>query len=424
MTTQTPNSTKTTISARAIALRAGTLVVGLVVALATACSDSEDGLAPLVPRPVGATSADGGPAATIRDAAIGEASHEENVALAEKLFRAIPDFTTGCGGPSGSCHITGTGDDKPPTWLAPPDMYKSIKDFDSKQTGPLKFIVPDPTQSRLFTKGQHLGQALDEKSSLGLGVKKWLDAEAAALQSARLPETVPVAITTGTNVAIDISSAGMGIAGAKITFDATITGTTLSMSNMKLVAPATTGVHVLHPIFVRVPVMGAQVEDPADNFSNLDQTVGAGGTVQLGVGTVILTGLPFSATDKLAIEFTKIEPGTVVDSGTLATGCKNVAGFQAIAGVFKGMNINPNCTAACHKSGGNGSGALDLDGIAGANTDYKAACNQALLRVNLTNKAQSDILLHPSGGAGNHQGGSVNDVAGYRAMVTMWMNGE
>src|SRR5438128_2221867 len=40
------------------------------------------------------------------------------IALAEKLFRAIPDFAGGCGGANGGCHVNGTAIGMPPTFLA------------------------------------------------------------------------------------------------------------------------------------------------------------------------------------------------------------------------------------------------------------------------------------------------------------------
>ncbi len=421
-------------------LRLGAVALGLgpfLGALGGACISPSDALDL---RPGGAhPSVDGGAPSTV-DASKGETGIAPDdgdggygpldgataIALAEKLFRAIPDFGGGCGGANGSCHVNGTSVGMPPPWLAGPDTYKTIKTYDSKQSGILKFIVPDPTGSRLFTKGNHSGQPLDPTSTLGIAVKKWLDVEAAALVSATLPSSAPVSVVTATNVAVDLSAAGMGIAGAKITFDATVTGTLLSMTNLKLVAPASSGLHVLHPVFVQVPATGKPIEDPADNFSNVDQTTGPGTSAQLGDGLVILTGLKWAAGDKLRIEFTKAEVGTATsgDAGG-AGGCKNVAGFQTLAPYFMGGNgITPNCTAACHKSGGGGDGALDLNGLVLATPDYKAACNQALTRVNLADKAKSDLILHPTGQMGNHQGGTLSNVAAYTTAVTTWLSGE
>jgi hypothetical protein len=89
-----------------------------------------------------------------------------------------------------------------------------------------------------------------------------------------------------------------------------------------------------------------------------------------------------------------------------------------------GQNIAPNCTAACHKTGGGGDGALDLNGLVQNPPDYTAACNQALNVVNLQNKAQSPLILHPTGQMGNHAGGTVSDVTGFTNQVMTWLSKE
>ena len=412
-------------------LRFGGAHFGLLLAgvslMVTAAACGTDDTPDLLGGPGPARPGDAGgaqDASAVDDGGYGPLDGATAIALAEKLFRAIPDFSGGCGGANGSCHVNGSSVGMPPTFLAGPDQYKTIKAYDAKQSGVLKFIVADPTGSRLFTKSNHAGQPLDPSSTLGIAVKKWLDVEAAALEKATLPASAPVAIAADTNVSVDISSAGAGIAGAKITFDAKISGTLLMMTNMKLVAPAAAGVHVLHPLFVQVPAMGKQVEDPADNFSNVDQTTGPGTTVGLGNGLVILTGIKWAPTDKLAIEFTRAEPGAAAPDAGAAGGCKNLAGFQALAPQLTGRGQNPNCTASCHKSGGAGDGALDLNGLVLSPPDFKAACTQALTRVNLADKAKSELILHPTGGSGNHQGGVVSDPSGFTTAVMTWLNGE
>lgn len=349
--------------------------------------------------------------------------------LAEKLFRDLQsDLVKTCGG--ASCH---EGSTTAPLWLKPPDPYASVKTYDSQVSGDKKFIVPDTLTSRLFTKGNHAGPAMptpDGTGNLGDKVKKWLDIEAAALVATKLPATAPVAVVAGPNT-IDISTAGTGIAGAKITFNASV-GTFLSLTNVQLVGGTTSGVHIVHPIFVQVPAdpKATPLEDPADNGSNVDDTAGAGKSIAVGPGTFILTGFSWQATDKLQIEFAKVEAGTVTDTdGGGAVGCKNVNGFKAIAGVFMGGQVNgaaltPNCTAGCHKTGGGGDGALDLNALVLGTPDYTAACNQALTKVTLANKAQSPLILHPTGQMGNHGGGTVSDVAGYTTQINTWLAGE
>jgi hypothetical protein len=346
------------------------------------------------------------------------------LALAEKLFgEALPDLKNTCG--TAACH--GGPNTAAPLWLQTPE-YKSIKTYDTAQAGDKKFIVSDSLTSRLFTKGQHTGPAMPQPDSMGnLGdkVKHWLDVEAAALKAAALPGTDPVTVQAGANT-IDLAKAGTGIAGAKITFTAAITGSLLSLSSVKLVAPAGTGVHIVHPIFVQVPAdpKALPLLDPADQGSNVDSTVAAGKTLSVGPGTFLLTGFKWASTDKLMIEFAKAESTTVTVVDAAPVGCKNVQGFQNIAGLFTGQIMNPNCTAACHKQGGGGDGAMDLNGLVANPPDYTAACNQALNLVTLNNKAQSPLILHPTGQMGNHTGGTVDDPQTFTNMVLQWLAGE
>jgi len=353
--------------------------------------------------------------------------------LAEKLYRDLEgDLKTACGG--NACH---EGSTTAPLWMKPPDSYASIKTYDASQVGDKKIIVQDTLQSRMFTKGQHTGGAMptpDGTGNLGDKVKKWLDVEAAALKGAKLPATTPVAVVAGPNT-IDLGSVPGSVAGAQLTFTAVISGKILSLSSVKLVAPAAGGVHITHPVFVQVPAdtTAKPLEDPADNGSNVDDTAAPGKSIAVGPGTFILTGFSWQPTDKLEIEFAKIAPGTATGGGDGGTGggggCKNVAGFQAIAGIFKGGQVNgnaltPNCTAGCHKAGGGGDGALDLNDLTLGTPDYTAACAQALTKVNLANKAQSAIILHPTGQSGNHGGGTVSDVNGFTTQVMSWLSGE
>src|SRR5262249_25830626 len=155
----------------------------------------------------------------------------------------LPDLKTTCG--TDACH--GGPNTVAPLWLASPE-YASLKTYDTNQTGDKKFIVFDPFSSRLFTKGQHLGPAMpqpDGTSNLGDKVKHWLDVESAALKASALPSTDPILVQTGDNT-LDLAKVGAGLAGAHITFTASINGPLLSLSNVKLVAPASTGVHIVH----------------------------------------------------------------------------------------------------------------------------------------------------------------------------------
>jgi cytochrome c553 len=143
-----------------------------------------------------------------------------------------------------------------------------------------------------------------------------------------------------------------------------------------------------------LPQGAPEIDD--QSFSNEDQTVGAGETAPLGPGLLILTD--WSAGAQMKIEFTTLAAATVVDSGTLAGGCKALSTFTANAVPA----IQANTCLTCHNSGGSGNAAMDLSGLAATPPDDATACAQALAQVNLTTPAQSNIILAPTGGLTNH----------------------
>ena len=345
----------------------------------------------------GGTSSDGG---AITDGGSSTASGPE------KLFRALQaGLVTTCGGTNGICHVAGTfANNTTPAWLANPDPYVSAKAYPG-------VITADPYGSKLITKGPHEGPGFTgNNKALGDSVMAWLTAEANAITATALPSTDPVAVVAGANT-IDISKGGTNVTGAKITFSAAVSASYLTLTNMKIVAPAANGIHIAHPIFAAKPTTGALVPDNVDSFSNLDQTVGAGVTADLGVGTLILQG--WTATDQLVIELTTLASATVVDAGV--SGCKSVATFTANAVPA----IQNNTCLNCHNTGGSGNGALDLSQVGKNNT---AACAQALNKVNLAAKATSPILTAPTGGIAAHP--YKNAPATYTTMMNVWINSE
>jgi hypothetical protein len=328
---------------------------------------------------------------------------------AEAMFRALePALVAGCGGTGGICHVTGAyQNNQTPNWLAGPDAYASIKAYPG-------IVVRDPYGSKLIIKGPHAGPAFTgNNKDLGDKVLTWLTEEAAAIHATPLPATDPFTVASGAN-SVDISKGGTGVSGAKITFNAAINGSILTLTKLQLVAPATTGLHLAHPIFVMVPATGDAVEDPVDSFSNLDQTQGAGASQTLGVGTLILTGWDASA--KLQIAFTTLATATGAgDAGAPTGGCKSVASFTANAVPA----IQQNACLNCHNTGGSGNASLDLSKVG---TDNAAACGQALTKVSTANKAQSDIILAPTGQVPAHP--FKNAGANYTTMMLNWINNE
>ena len=312
----------------------------------------------------------------------------------EALFSTLSPT---CGG---ACHAQGAGG--APLWLGPPDPYISAVSFPG-------IVVTDPGASIVLTKGRHEGPALEDP--LLTQVTQWLAIEAAALPVVSLAQTPPFTVAMGAN---DIDCSAGGVAGTHITFDAAVTGNDITLSNLDIVAPAATGVHVVYPIFAVLPQGGQEIDD--QSFSNEDQTVGAGETAPLGPGLLILTD--WSSGAQMKIEFTTLAAVTVVDSGTLTGGCKALSTFTADAVPA----IQANTCLTCHGSGGSGNAAMDLSGLAATPPDDATACAQALAQINTTTPAQSNIILAPTGKLTNHPFTSASQS--FVTMMETWIAAE
>jgi hypothetical protein len=320
------------------------------------------------------------------------------------LFDALaPGLTNACGGP---CHVEGKGG--APAWLAPPDAYASATVYPG-------IVAANPESSVLLTKGRHEGPDLVDP--LRTQVQQWLQAEAQFAKGQALPTTDPFALQPGTNV-VDISKAGTSINGARLTFEAQVSGAIVTLSNMQVLAPPSTGLHVVAPIFVVIPAQGA--ERPDDSFSNADETIAPGQSATLQPGMLILTD--WEAGAHMRIEFTKLEAVTVTipdaGGGPTGGGCKAVAAFTANAVPA----IQQNGCLGCHDKGGSGNGALDLSALAKSPRDDATACNQALTRADPQNPPQSDIVLAPTGGVANHP--FKNASSTFATMMEAWIGAE
>jgi hypothetical protein len=394
-------------SRRHLALAVLTIAV-FGAAIGFACDDnSGDSLTP------------GGYGAAGNGNPIGSLGGEDATALtpaqvAEAMYRALEsDLVKACGGP---CHGTGTAPGNPPLWLAPPDTYVSVKTFPGA-------ITPDPSQSRILNHGPHAGPALTSGTYKPLGdrVYAWLQQEAIVLSLKELPSTDPFTVTIGAN-SIDISKGvtetdgGAPLTGAKITFTAAKSGTILELTKLTIVAPASTGVRIAHPVFVIIPAMGPKVNDPVDSLSNVDVTVAAGQSAPLGTGDLFL--FKWDDTNKLKIAFNTLEAATpMADAGGMTGGCKSPTTFTSSAV----PEIMTDGCLGCHAgSNGAATSALDLTQVGKDNT---MACAQALNKVNLTNKPQSAIIQAPAGTL-THQGGKVQDTQNFTNAMLGWINNE
>jgi len=325
--------------------------------------------------------------------------------LQQQLFQALePALVQKCGG---ACHVDGTTLNAP-KWLAGPDDYKSITTYPG-------IVTTDVYSSKLLNRpDSHPASCLLDPGNEALlaQVTTWLTAEAAALAAIPLPSTDPVDPSTGS---VDLSKAATGITGAKITFTATPMGDLMKFENVMLVAPGSTGVHIVSPIFTMVPASGPEIDNT--DFSTTDLTVGAAGSSQI---TPVFYFSGWVTGSKVKLQFSKIEPATVSgsDGGTSQSACKDVTTFTNSAA----PTLKSQCVS-CH-GGGNGTATASMDLTALNNNDYASACTQAHTQINLANKTQSNILLAPLKQV-NHpvQVFSSTSSTGYQAILT-WVNKE
>lgn len=382
-------------SHRVAALSAG-LGIALLVAAGACADDSANGL---LSRggPGGVGSEDRGPADG------GPGVNNSGPPAEELLFRAVEgDLEQQCGK---KCHTDGTYKPLPPTFLAGPDAYKSVK----AQPGA---IVADYYQSVLLQKGPHAGPAISVDPTFEAKVIAWLKMEAAVIQAMKRPTTDSTSLVLGPND-LDLSKACVGgLTGVHLTFDAALTGGVLSLTKLMIAAPAGTDVHVYKPSFIRVlskrdSANRKEISDSAESFSNTDQTVPGGAITVLSPGSAFFTAagwVPFDfASDKVRIEFAKLEPGKVpvLEKPKI---CKDVAGFTAkvLPSMKGGGGISPDC-ASCHGAG--------LAGLSLNNANQSLVCTQILQNLNETDLGKSLLVTKVT--AGPHTGGLVNNAANW-----------
>lgn len=323
-------------------------------------------------------------------------------AAGEALYRALePELLARCGGASGACHVTGQYTGNPPPFLKGPDSYRSIKATPG-------IITADVSASGLIVKGDHAGPRLQE--DLKPRVLEWLTAEAQLLDSTRAVSEAH-AVVLGEND-IDVSPLATGVENVHLKFSATMAGTILSLSNVRLVAPPGSAVHVQHLSFARVPADLNQPEttDPVDSFSNLDINVPGGAETVLPPGGVFFTGWAWNAADKMRIQLTKLEPGVITEAAAPAT-CANPAQFGA------GVGPTLQSCLGCHGNNGNVQGALDLAGLQLMPPDYVQVCANVK---NKTDKAApgDSLIVKKNDGRVAHGGGrSANNGATLKAAI-------
>lgn len=340
------------------------------------------------------------------DASIEGDAAAAQAARAEAAYRELEgDLVKTCGG---SCH--GNGGNGAPAFLSGPDSYVAIRNHPGN-------ITEDATASKLLTKKEHAGPPLTgPNQKLGDRVLAWLELEAEILRNKALPSTDAQPLVIGANT-VDVSKAGKGVDGSKVTFDAARQGSIITITKLSFVAPGSTGVRVRHPIFMIVPEAGKPQKDPVDSLSIVDAKVAKGQTAVLGPGQMFL--LDWKDTNKIALAFESLEPIEVdPDAGTTGA-CKSLATFQSSATpVLQGNNC-----LSCHAGSNPGAtGALDLSKLT---TDPATACGQALGKIDKANKGNSSLIKRPTTtGNGHPFTVAAGNQTAYTNGILGWANNE
>lgn len=382
-------------------------VVGLGGAwLAAACSD-DDGSSNLISsRRTAASSSSGASGAAGDGGTTGDEPPEE-----QAFDKVEPDLLKNCGH---GCHDTGGFTPPPPVFLAgatPAEVYKSVKAHPG-------IVTKDVYQSILLTKGAHAGPGIDTIPGFQDELTTWLQAESIAIQQQALPTTPAFTVTAGENDVDLTPAATSGISNVHLKFTAALVGTILSLTNVRVAAPAGQDVHVVHPIFVRVLSKpnadgDSEIEDPVDSFSNFDDNLPGGQETQINPGSVLFTSeswKPFDlANDKLRVEVTKLEPGKV--AVITDNSCADPTKFanDVLPTLQNTQTSAGNNCAGCH---GDGLAGLALNG-----NDPAVICNQVLTKLSKGDIGSSLIVKKVSNTPGlSHGGGAVADTAGWKAL--------
>jgi hypothetical protein len=315
-----------------------------------------------------------------------------------------PILTPACGG----CHAV-TGTTAPAFMVAQPDLLQNLLAYPG-------IISSSPEKSRIYMKGLHEGPALtpDQKTTIGDWITFFNANRVTGDGGDAKPSISPFTPSMTAINTIDLAALDSTISGVKVTFSAQMVGTSIELTNIKVVTPAATGVHVVHPVFVIWDQNLTPTPDPVDSFSNLDETVFSGTTSALGPGTLLMPN--FAAGSLLSVAFSVVEPKMGSADGGTVSGCKALAMFVANV---KPLLTGNGCAASCHV-GGTPTAGLKWDA-----TPDATLCLNALSEINTTTPAMSQLLLQPDPAqGGNGHPVKVNPFTNFQTAVTAWINAE
>ncbi|HZS42105.1 MAG TPA: hypothetical protein VFF06_34990 [Polyangia bacterium] len=305
------------------------------------------------------------------------------------LFNAnvAPILTASCG----ACHAK-TGGVGPGFMDPKPDMLTTILAYPG-------LIGATPETSRIYAKGQHEGPALTPAQAPVIAdwINTWNAHQPAGAGDAGTvkPQIMPFKPVMGPNT-VELAMLDSALAGQSITFTARMVGTSLELSSITVITPKSSGLHVVHPLWVTWDQHYNATPDPIDSFSNLDETVPASSTTPLGPGTLILPNFQSGFMVNVVFNLIEAKAVAVPDGGTVAGGgCKNVAGFIASAKpTLSGVCAN------CHAQNGNSAaGAFSLLTINQAGGDAQA-CASTLGEIDTTTPANSRIYTYTDPASG------------------------
>lgn len=337
---------------------------------------------------------------------VGPLSIEEEFATKVAPILGGPDGKTGA---CGACHavVGGAG----PAFLDPrPTMLATMLSYPA-------LIGDTPETSRIYNKGVHQGPALNslEQPTIAGWILKYSVVKPKPVDMG-VPKPIikpfkPMMNVTNT---IDLGVLDPAFAGQSVSFTAKMVGTSLQLSALKVNTAMTTGLHIVHPLFVTWDGMLNPTPDPADSFQTTDQTIFQNDSQPLGPGLLLLPD--FLADDSLNLVFTILETkmGTA-DGGTITPVCKNVANFAA--------NVRPNLAAnnICYNCHGNGTAGLTMN----AGLTDTALCNNVRLAIDTATPASSRLLNKPNPAVADghpRKMAAGAEYDGFAASVNAWIN--